>query len=554
MPSSPGTAGGEGRDFRRRTRFSLSERIYTMNEVRPGAPTGENHPGSSNRTSLSGCPHMAAAATQEHHPNADTETGPPPTEQLKPIEEMPGPAPAPIIGWRGSLLKYLRNPIGYMRDLRTNHGEVARLVSCPNSPIVCRPTHENTSTVFVLGSEGARDVLTASDTFIGGEFRAPKGFEWMNGSIVAEVGERRQKRRGTMSPAFTHDHLQLYVPEVVQQTRLLLEGWTKGGTFDLAGDVYDLASGIASTCFFGQEPSQGQANLAYTVRKFGEQLISPLAAIPLNVPGTPYHRLRRHGLSAYEQLLNEIAKKRASDDMGKDILGMMISSQDEQRLELEEDELIGDAVAIFLAGHDVPANAITFCLLLLSQHPEVLEELLHELDREVAGEVPSYQQLWRLPVLDRVIKESLRVLGPTLLVLRQAGSTGSIQGYEIPAGTEVLVSPYLIHTDPEIWEEPHRYRPDRWQSRRPSAFEYLPFSYGARRCLGASFAELMLKIVISMVVRKVRLKPQSAVDFFCTFVISPKSAIEVEVTPQDRKLEESRVKMKGQITDLVDFS
>lgn len=480
----------------------------------------------------------------------------PPAIDVRPLSALSGPAPARWLGWRGNLVRYLRDPVSYLRKLRRDHGTLARFVEGENPSIFFRPERRDRSTVFVLGPEGAKGVLTQPDVFIGGEFRAPKGLEWMNRSMVSALGDRRKQRRGTMSPAFSRDHLQSYVPEVERQTRLMLDRWRRRGMVDLAGEMFDFASGIASTCFFGQDPDrEDQVNLAAMVRRFSEGLVSPLAGIPIPLPGTPYHRLRHYGSIVYTEVLAEVVRKRASGNTGNDILAMMISSQDEQGLELNDDELMGDAVALFLAGHDVPANAITCSLLLLSQHPEVAARLLDELDREVGGDVPDYQQLWRLPYLDRVAKESLRVLGPTLMILRTAARDATVDGYEVPAGCEVLTSPYIIHTDPEVWPDPLRFDPDRWLDARPSAFEYLPFSYGARRCLGASFAELMLKLVLCLVTQNVRLTPEDniEVDFFCTFVMSPKGKIPVRVEEQDRHFADSRARLGGQIVEMVDF-
>ncbi|MDA8018680.1 MAG: cytochrome P450 [Thermoanaerobaculia bacterium] len=478
------------------------------------------------------------------------------TAEIRPLDAIPGPRPMPLLGWRGNTLRFLRDPIAYLRQLRQQHGTIARFVAGSNPSIVFRPTTRDRSTIFVLGPDGARDVLTQPDVFTGGEFRAPKGLEWINHSMVSAEGGRRKQRRGTMSPAFARDHLKSYVSEVEKQTRIRLDRWRRQQRVDLAGEMFDFASGIARTCFFGQDPSGGGIDLAAMVRMFAEGLVSPLAGVPVNLPGTPYHRLRHYGEIVYRELLAEIDRKRAGGNTGDDILAMMIASQAEQGLKLTNDELMGDAVALFLAGHDVPANAITYALILLSQHPQIASRLWHELDREVDGDMPAYSQVWRLPYLDRVVKESLRILGPTLMILRSAAQDGIVAGYEVPAGSEVLTVPYIIHTDPEVWQSPLRFDPDRWLDTKPSAFEYLPFSYGARKCLGAPFAELLMKIVLCVLVKNVRLTPVDGIkiDFFSTFVISPKGKVPVHVSAQDGNFEASRVRLGGQITTMVELT
>ncbi len=172
-----------------------------------------------------------------------------------------------------------------------------------------------------------------------------------------------------------------------------------------------------------------------------------------------------------------------------------------------------------------------------------------------AGGTSTFEGAWRLPVLDRVFKESLRLLSPGVMLWRRLTGPAILGSCEIPAGSEVLISPFMTHRDPELFEQPRSFLPGRWDEIDPSPFEYLPFSYGARKCLGAAFAEMLLKIVTSMIVQRYRLEliPRSRIDLKVTFILNFKNGLPVIVRKQDRELDRSPAEIRGQLRELVDI-
>ncbi len=118
------------------------------------------------------------------------------------------------------------------------------------------------------------------------------------------------------------------------------------------------------------------------------------------------------------------------------------------------------------------------------------------------------------------------------------------------------VTRHMTHRDPELFEQPKRFLPERWDAIEPSPFEYLPFSYGARKCLGAAFAEMLLKIVTSMIVQRYRLEliPKSRIDLKVTFILNFKNGLPVIVREQDREPHRSQAEIRGQLRELVAVS
>lgn len=474
---------------------------------------------------------------------------------LRGVDAIPGPPPTPIVGWRANLLRYFADPINVMSALRSRYGNLVCLAKGGNQPIIFRAAgDQQPRTVFAFGPALNREVLTQPDLFAGGDFRAPKELPWINGSMINATGDRRSQQKAVMSPAFTRGHLKTYYHAVLDESDAMLDRWAGKKTFDLVEDIHVFTLNVASRCFYGQAPDGQHRTIAATIRTFAEHLMSPLAAIPLNVPGTPYHRLVSLGLQIKSFVDAEIAHKESHG--GDDVLAMMVREQTQSGIRLDGRELVGNAVALFLAGHDVPTNAIVFTLVLLSQHPQELADLLDEV-AELGGEPPTYEHLWQMPRLTRVLHESLRVLSPALLIMRQTSGEAALGGYRLPRGTEVLISPYMTHTDPEIYPEPRKFKPSRWETLKPSGFEYLPFSYGARRCLGASFAEMQLKLVLVRILQRYLVVPaaDSKLDFKCTFVIHPKDRLNVSLEPaptSDAARKRGRVPIGGQFATLVE--
>jgi cytochrome P450 len=332
----------------------------------------------------------------------------------------------------------------------------------------------------------------------------------------------------------------------------MLAGWQSRGQVDFVAESYGLAARIASRCFYGQEPGL-IGSLAETLRDFAHAQMNPLSGIRLKIPGTPYWHLARLAPQIRRILGEELRRKEALGFPGNDVLSMMMRAQHDTKVSLTEDEVLGNALGLYLAGHDVPANGLIFLVALLATHPESAARLMDEIDREIGDGQITYEQVFRLPELGRVWQEMLRVLSPALLIFRQAKVDTTLGDCEIGRGTEVLLSPYMTNTDPATFENPHHFTPERWTKIKPSNYEFLPFGFGPRRCLGASFAEIQLKLAITKIFQKFRLVPVpgAKMDFKYTIAIQPKGQCFFEVKPQDRNFAQDRRPIAGDFKRFV---
>ncbi|MCB0038020.1 MAG: cytochrome P450, partial [Anaerolineales bacterium] len=286
-------------------------------------------------------------------------------------------------------------------------------------------------------------------------------------------------------------------------------------------------------------------------------LANPLTLLfPYDWPLTPYRRFVDLSLWLDEQIRVVIARKRqqGAEDSG-DVLSMLLHAADDAGDRLSEDELIGHANVLFVAGHETSSNALTWTLFLLAQHPEVMTAVYEELTDTLHGEAPTIVQLEELNLLDRVIKESMRILPPVPASGRLVVQDTELGGYPIERGHEVLFSHYHTHHDPQIYEVPERFDPDRWLTITPTAHEYMPFSAGRRMCIGSAFAQMEIKIVLAMVLQRYRLQlqPQLKVDPLAGITMGPQNGLPMIVRPQDQRFAENRTAVRGKILACVEM-
>jgi cytochrome P450 len=274
-----------------------------------------------------------------------------------------------------------------------------------------------------------------------------------------------------------------------------------------------------------------------------------------DLPGLPYRHFLDLTHAIDRETVSILRAKRASTSKdAKDMLSTLLAARDEDGSALDEDELIGHTGVIFAAGHETSTNALAWTLLLLSQHETIAAELREEIDAVLRGAAPAIEDLTRMPLLDAVVKESMRVLPPVPLHPRIVAEETELAGHYLPAGSEVFLSIFHMHHDAAIFPEPNRFSPRRWETQKPSVYEYNPFSAGPRMCIGASFATMEIKIVLAMLLSRFELEmaESSRMDPRVAITMAPPKGLRMRVRARgDRAKKPGR--LSGKIRDLVDL-
>jgi cytochrome P450 len=239
-------------------------------------------------------------------------------------------------------------------------------------------------------------------------------------------------------------------------------------------------------------------------------------------------------------LLDEIRRRRAAGDAAdrKDILSMLLLARDERGEGLSDAELRDELATMILAGHETTGTVLCWALECLLRRPEVVRRIREEMAQVVGdGEVPrGREQLAKLEYLDATVKEVLR-----FRPIMAFGGTRIVQApwrlgeWEIPPGTAVANALSMVHRRPDLYPEPHEFRPERFLGRRPDPYEWTPFGGGVRRCLGMAFALYKMKIVLARLLVTTDLElavpgPTPAVTR--GFFIAPDQGLPVRVRPR----------------------
>jgi cytochrome P450 len=459
-------------------------------------------------------------------------------------------------------LRFALDPITYTERLFDEYGPIAALVRGRSRPIVS--TEKNVpQTLFLHGPELNRAFLTSEDDFHKCALSGPlyptdperprtRPLTRLLTGLFHVNGQEHRRHRRLMMPAFHKARIEAYRDDMVAITRTLMSDFRPGTVRDLRPDFLELTLRIAAKTLLGEDIGQAGLDMAREWQTWLE-LFRSSVALPWDVPGIPYRRFLNLSRSIDRRVSEVIEERRRSGERGRDILSMLLETTDENGAGLSDDEIVGHVSVIFAAGHETSSNALCWTIFLLSQHPRVLADLIEELDGVLKGEPPRVEDLERLPLLERVVKESLRVFPPVPFNHRICARDCELGGYDVLRGTELISSIYRTQRDPDVYPDAARFLPSRWEKLEIAPYIYNPFGAGPRACIGMTFAMMELRIVLAMLLQAFRfeLPPDTRVDRFVSITLSPRPSLPLRIHAQDRRFDRSARSVRGRVRDMV---
>lgn len=446
-----------------------------------------------------------------------------------PPARPPGPKGSFLLG---NLPDFARDILGYLTRCAREYGDIVylRLASWD---------------VYLLSHPDLIDVVLRQErgNFVKHRFfwRHVKGI-FGNGLLTSE-GDFWLRQRRLAAPAFHPDRIAAYGDVMVRYADRLADGWRDGEVRDVHREMMKVTMEIVSKTLFDADVERDveEVGAAFDVvlKEIATRVRRPLR-IPDAIP-TPGNLRYRRGVEILDRVVNRfIAERRARPGDRGDLLSMLMSARDDDGAAMSDRQLRDELVTLFLAGHETTAIVLSWTWHLLAQHPLVRDRLVAELFGELQRRPATVADLPRLPYVDAVLKEAIRLYPPAYLLGREAVAGCEMGGWRIPAGATIYMSPWVLHRDPRWFASPEKFLPERWLdglAARLPRFVYFPFGGGPRICIGDRFATMEAALVLATIARRFRLERTSEAEIvpFPSITLRPEGGVPLKLVKRQRQ-------------------
>ncbi len=405
-----------------------------------------------------------------------------------------GPRGLPVVGVG---IAFNRDALGYLEGVWREHGDLSRFKLGPYDVwMAVHPEHLRQ----ILHTHHAR--YHKSPEYAELEPAVGKG-------LLTSEDQLWRRNRRLAQPAFRRSSLDRYAEQMSGETERMLQAW-RPGPLQLAPAMTELTLRIVSRTLFstelGGEIDELSEAVDILISTVNARMLSVVKA-PISWPTPANIRFRRAKQLVDGRLAAFVAFRREHGDSG-DLLSMLLFATDPDTGDVLSDvQLRDELVTLFAAGHETTSTALVWTLSLLQQHPRWEEAAAEEARSVLGGRIATAGDA--LPLLDRIVMESLRLRPPAWAIGRTPIQPDNLDGHDLPEGALVLLPTWLTQKHPDFWEDPERFDPDRWLPERAEGrhrFAWLPFGGGPRVCIGRAFARMELRIVLGSILARWRVE------------------------------------------------
>src|SRR5438132_1785662 len=320
-------------------------------------------------------------------------------------------------------------------------------------------------------------------------------------SVIVLTGPEHMRQRKLLLPPFHGERMREYEDVIVQATRADMASWPLGRPMRLQERTRAITLEVILRAVFGVEAERMEH-----VRAAVSALLVPVHPLTVLMVALRMPTGERPGgrfgvaLDRLDAVMHEeLARRRAQEDLAErtDILSLLMQARDEDGNAMTDAELRDELVTLLLAGHETTATSVAWAVERLVRHPDKLRRLVEEIDAGRDGEPPE-------AYMNAVVNETLRVRPVVPIVVRTLTDELRVDRYTLPAGTRVTPSIYLTNRNARVYEHPEQFLPERFLDRNPETFSWIPFGGGIRRCIGATFAQLEMKLMLRTVLEELQ--------------------------------------------------
>jgi len=427
------------------------------------------------------------------------------TSRVAPARRLP-PGPSALSAVT-HFRRVRRDPRIYFGWLRDTYGDVAMARIGPRR--IC----------VVSEPELVREVLVNQQRIVTKTRALRRAALLLGNGLLTSEGDDWLRQRRLIQPAFHRNRIAGYADTMAAFAQRRSSTWRDGSAIDAHAEMMSLTLAIAGETLFGARVEHEATEIAEALEiamSMFRRMTMPFSELldRLPLPANRRFAVARARLDATVHRM--IAERRASGVDTGDVLSMLLLAQDESDGTGMTDEQVRDEVlTLFLAGHETTASALAWTWYLLARNSDAERALHREVDSVLGEHTPTAADLERLPYTRAVLAESMRMYPPAWTLGRETHAPMTLGGYDVPVGTMVFMSQWLIHRDARWFPEPLAFRPERWTPEFESTLPrmaYFPFGGGPRKCIGESFAWMEGVLVLATLARRWRMRVPDGVD------------------------------------------
>lgn len=408
----------------------------------------------------------------------------------------PGPSSSGLL----QTLAWVRRPTRLMERCRATFGPTFTLTFVGGRRFV-----------FLVRPEHVKEVFTGDpDLLLSGKANATFARFMGRHSLLALDGEEHVRHRRLLTPPFRGERMRAYGPLLVALTKRHLAGWPRGRPFSLLTAMRALTLDAIFEAVFGVTDPATVERLTGLIAQLTSRASALLAFVPwLRVdlgPWSPWGRFSRTKAAVDQILYAAIARARKAS--GEDILAKLVEESLARGEPLTDEELHDELLTLLGAGHETTATGLAWTFQWLLAAPAALARARAEV-RDVVGVGASdvtAEHLARLPYLDAVVQETLRLSPPLPIVVRHLARDARVAGFDLPAGTNVVPCIWLAQREADAFDDPTAWKPERFLGKRAAPFTLFPFGGGQRTCIGLAFGLFEMKMILATVLLRADLR------------------------------------------------
>ena len=429
---------------------------------------------------------------------------------------------------------------------------------------------------FLFSPELNQQVLSDTNRYQARFFaiRGPKNSAQrrLTGGLLSMNGQQHRRNRRMVKEPFSRRAISTYTKTIERLTDEMLDTWKPGEVRDVAEEMRRYMLQVTSTLLFGLDEPELALRLGDMIAEWVgmNDELGAGALVPNETFSKRYEELLTYAEKLEAEILRMIRRRRESTEFGSDVLSILVRMHDEEG-GLTDEELVGQAAVLFSAAHMTTAHSLCWTLFLLGEHPTLMQRLWDEWQQEgIEHGHPGIDQVaegsaWgdadsnvegeeSFSLLDRVIKESMRVLPASAYSQRINVEAVELGPYRLPRGTGIVFTPLVTHRLPGVYAEPNRFLPDRWLTLRPSPYAYHPFGAGARMCIGGPLALVIMRVALRRILTRFRLSVVEGARVSAhveSTMLVPTHGVPMTIHPADGQFQGAAV--TGNIHELVDL-